>query len=83
MRKAFLFIITIVFAVNAFAQKNIIYEVDACVADSLKSGVLKIARDYRKPLKKLRLAVLVREEYGNFSFTLQEFHRCRQVLIWI
>ncbi|WP_343673625.1 hypothetical protein [Chitinophaga sp.] len=57
---------------GSFAQKAILYKVDSCVQDSLKTGIAMYEKMYKKPWNKLNLAVVVEERDGEFDFILQE-----------
>jgi hypothetical protein len=60
-------------SMRCFAQKPILYKVDSCVQDSLKTGIAMYEKMYKKPWGKLNLAVVVEERDGGFDFILQEY----------
>jgi hypothetical protein len=60
-------------SMRGFAQKVILYEVASCVQDSLKSGIAKSEKMFRKPWKELNMAVVVDDRDGDLYFILQEY----------
>lgn len=74
MRKAYVFCVLVsIISTHSFAQKTILYKIDRCVQDSLKTGIAMYEKMYKKPWPKLNLAVVVEERDGEFDFILQEY----------
>lgn len=58
---------------SAFSQKDIIYNFDSEVNDTLSKRIKLYSKRLNKPLEQLNLALLIKESNGVFDLYLQEY----------
>lgn len=58
---------------NCLAQKEIVYNFDSCVIDSLQQGIKMYSKHLNKQVNKLNLYAVVIENNNEFEIFLQEY----------
>lgn len=68
-----LFLFFLAISHNCFAQKNIIYQFDKCVVDSLVKGQIFYSNQLNKPIGNLKFFAVVIEDDSEYEIFLQEY----------